>query len=110
MDKPRDSWLQEQIERYRVGNATSAAFYQQAVSLLSAQQLLAAGAASRHRRLHSLGRLLRAAFGRSLRRGQRASRQPPTVLEGIVTPMPSETGQAVQTVIVIGVQQQTKGE
>jgi len=106
MDTPRDPWLQEQIEQYQQEYAASAAMYQQAARQLSARQLLA----SRRRRLRLLGRLLRAAFGHSHRGGGRASNQPPAVLEGMVTPTPGRTDQRGQTVIVIGVLQQTKGE
>src|SRR5690348_7204636 len=98
MDTPSDAWLQEQIERYRAENAVSAAFYQQAASLLSARQLLASGSASRGRHGRSLGRLLRATFHRLRWRGWQSSRQPPTVLEGMVTRTPTETDMNLHTV------------
>src|SRR4051794_4213092 len=110
MDTPRDPWLQEQIERHCAGNAASAAFYQQAIHLVSAQQQLAASAASRHQRLRSLGRLLRAAFGRLHRRGRRASMKSPNVLEGSVTPVSTENDESTVTVIVVGLQHHQKGE
>ena len=110
MDTPHDSWLQEQIERYRTENAASEAFYQQAASLLFARQLLASGSASRQKRMRSLGRLLRSTFRRLYRHGHRASRQPPTGFADAVPPATNAIDVNSITVIVIGVEQQAKGE
>jgi len=106
----KDRWLEEQIEQYRMENAASAAFYHQAAGLLSARQLLVGTSASRHRRVRSPGRLLHATFHRLRWRGRQTPRYLPTVLEGVVIPTPMDTDEDAQTVIVIGVSQQTKGE
>jgi hypothetical protein len=93
-------WLQEEIKRYRAENAASAARSQRAAQLLSVQELLAAVAASRRRR--SLGCVLRAAFARLHRRSRQPSTQPPTILDGMVIPTPTEADPNGQTIIVIG--------
>lgn len=108
MDPPRDTWLQEHIERYCVETATSAAFFQYTAARLAAEQPLATAPTRRNRRLRSPGRWLRRILSARRWRGRRGVRQSPVLLDGVL--MPTETDVSAQIVIVIGVVQQKEGD